>query len=261
MMRNRLDLYLLVALDSFLEAVREDGRRKAVGALETSLERDLAQQFLAQRDEFMGEYDGGSAGHGTADWEDAFTAAAAATAPGFTKALTDAIGDGLLFGAKQLLADLGPEISIALKFDLKNPRAVAYLAEHGAELVKGIDETTRDYLRTVITDGVRDGLSYDELARQIIDRYGEFAVGSPLQHIDSRAHLIAVTESGMAYVEGNAIIARDLQDDGLPMEKSWLTVGDGRVDEEDCLPNEGQGWIPFDDAFQSGHMQPLAHPG
>jgi hypothetical protein len=44
------------------------------------------------------------------------------------------------------------------------------------------------------------------------------------------------------------------------MEKSWLTVNDDHVDVEDCLTNQEQGWIPIEDTFQSGHMQPLAHP-
>jgi len=52
--------------------------------------------------------------------------------------------------------------------------------------------------------------------------------------------------------------AQRLQSAGLPMLKSWLTVGDDRVCEL-CAGNEAVGWIPVDDAFPSGHMHPLAH--
>jgi len=142
---------------------------------------------------------------------------------------------GMLTGAAVSSAAL----SIGTSFTLENPRAVAYLAEHGADLVADINSTTRDYIRTVIRDGVDSGMSYNEMARAISDRYTEFAVGRPQLHIASRAHGIAVTEAGMAYEAGNRI--------------------DERVSAE-CAANEQQGWIPIKKAFASGHQEPLAHP-
>ena len=97
------------------------------------------------------------------------------------------------------------------------------------------------------------------MAKAIKDRYQEFAVGVPQQHIRSRAELISITEAGMAYESGSSIVVRDLQDAGLRMEKSWLTVGDQRVDPH-CAANQAQGWIAFDEAFSDGSMQPLSHP-
>jgi len=72
--------------------------------------------------------------------------------------------------------------------------------------------------------------------------------------------MVAVTEIGNALEAGSAITAKELQDAGLVMEKSWLTVGDDRVCSEECELNEAQGWIPLDEPFASGHMHPLAHP-
>ena len=93
-----------------------------------------------------------------------------------------------------------------------------------------------------------------------MDRFEEFAVGKPQKHIDSRAHLIAITEIGEAYEVGNATVADDLRQAGLPMEKSWLHSRDGKVS-DGCLRNAEDGWIPIEQAFTSGHMHPLRFPG
>jgi hypothetical protein len=42
-------------------------------------------------------------------------------------------------------------------------------------------------------------------------------------------------------------------------EKRWVTVGDDRVCPL-CHGNEAQGGIPIEQAFQSGHQYPTAHP-
>lgn len=162
----------------------------------------------------------------------------------------------LLQGAGNLIADLGMKIS----FDLKNPRAIAYLEQYGAKQVANINETTRAYINTIMTQSANEGWSYDKTAEALIDRFQEFAVGKPQAHIDSRAHLIAVTESGNAALEGQMIVAQDLQDAGIMMEKKWSTVGDDRVT-EGCKANEDQGFIALNLAFQSGHQRPLRFPG
>jgi uncharacterized protein with gpF-like domain len=155
-----------------------------------------------------------------------------------------------------VLADAG----VALSFTLKNPRAVAYLREYGAQRVTMINETTRQYIKTVITQGVEEGWSYDKTAKAITERYSEFAVGKPQQHIKSRSHLISITEAGEAYVEGNMEVAQDLEAAGLTMMKKWSTVGDSRVS-DGCRENAAVGWIPLNQAFPSGHQRPLRFPG
>ena len=147
-----------------------------------------------------------------------------------------------------------------LRFDLSNPRAVEYLDRRGAALVTRVNETTRGYIRTVVRDGVERGESYNQMADRLISRFAEFAVGKPQHHIDSRAHLIAITEVGEAYSEGNLLVGQSIQAAGITMEKSWETTGDGRVS-DGCLENEAAGWIPIDDVFPSGHERPLRFPG
>jgi hypothetical protein len=85
-------------------------------------------------------------------------------------------------------------------------------------------------------------------------------MGMPQQHIDSRAHLVAVTETGNAYAEGQLEVAQELAAAGIEMEKAWITVGDDRVT-EGCRENEAAGWIGLDDPFPSGHQRPLRFPG
>ena len=146
-----------------------------------------------------------------------------------------------------------------MSLGMENPRAVAYLKAHGADLVAGIDDTTKKRIRAIIANGVAEGKTYDEMEQELIDLYEEFAIGKPQQHILSRAHGIVYTESGMAYEEGNAMVAADLKAGGVEMEKHWQTMEDDRVTDE-CRANQDEGWIPIDRAHRSGHMQPLARP-
>lgn len=174
----------------------------------------------------------------------------------FAAPIDAAVAKAVEYGGMAMLA----ELSVKVSFSLKNPRAEDYLRDYGADLVKGINETTREYLQTLITQATEEGWSYKRTAEAIIERFEEFAVGKPQAHIDSRAHLIAVTETGNAYEEGNRIVAKDLQDAGLTMEKSWSTVGDSKVS-DGCIANEADGWIGIDQAHTSGHQRPLRFPG
>lgn len=174
----------------------------------------------------------------------------------FTTPINTAVAKALEYGGIGMLAEMGMKV----RFDLGNPRAVDYLRNYGADKVTNINETTREYLQTLITKATDEGWSYKRTAEAIIERFEEFAIGKPQEHIDSRAHLIAVTETGEAYEEGNRIVAKDLQDAGLDMEKMWSTVGDAKVS-EGCKANEADGWIGIDRAHSSGHQRPLRFPG
>jgi len=174
----------------------------------------------------------------------------------FEKPIDAAVQTALVQGAGNIIADVGMNI----RFDLKNPRAVKYLDQYGAQQVTKINETTRDYLNTIMTQSANEGWSYKRTAEAIIERYQEFQIGKPQAHIDSRAHLIAVTETGNASLEGQMIVARDLQDAGIVMEKFWSTVGDSKVS-EGCRENEAVGFIGLDKPFPSGHQRPLRFPG
>lgn len=191
------------------------------------------------------------------DWVSKFEAAATKTLELFTGPLDGATTSAILLGAKAVLGT----IRVAVGFDLKNPRAVAWLkANPAAQRVAGINETTRGYIAALVDRAVEDGANYNELARRISERFEEMAAGRPQDHIDSRAHLIAVTEVGDAYTAGNLMAGQAIEDAGIPMEKAWDTIGDGKVS-DGCQENAAAGWLPLGDAFPSGHQRPLRFPG
>lgn len=193
---------------------------------------------------------------GPEDWLRIWNAVTADTDTLWLDTLTEMMGSGLALGAAQVIADL--EVDYA--FDLSNPRAVAYIEQNGALRVAGINDTTQAAIRNIVTQGTREGWSYDRVAREINRQFTQFAVGRPQEHIKSRGHLVAVTEMGNAYEAGSAVVIDDLQAAGLQMEKKWLTVGDNRVS-DGCKENQAEGWIAYSQTFQSGHARPLRFPG
>lgn len=190
------------------------------------------------------------------DWLRIWIEVAQATSKAFAAPIDKAAVQAASLGAQAAISELRMDLS----FDLDNPRAVAYLKDHGARQVTQINETTWETLNRLVTQAADEGWSYARTAEAITDKFREFAVGRPQDHIDSRAHLVAVTEVGNAYEEGNLIVARDLQDAGLPVEKKWDTVGDSKVS-AGCRENEDAGWIGVNMAFPSGHQRPLRFPG
>ena len=261
---------LLAAVDRFLEAVTPKAynrrKRRALAPVERRLERAMQSAFKRQeavflrlfakfRDRFPKEETLKEA-IWEFEWGLLFDQASLDTLQAFVKPLEREVQRALLAGALHSLADADVSLSVTLK----NPRAVAYLNQYGARRVTMINDTTRTEIKKIVTQAVDEGWSYNRTAKAISDRYGEFRVGKPQQHIQSRAHLVAVTEAGESYSEGNLMVGQELAAAGLEMEKSWLSVGDERVS-DGCRENQAAGWIPIDQAFPSGHMRPLRFPG
>lgn len=143
---------------------------------------------------------------------------------------------------------------------LPNLRARSYAKKHAAEAVTQINDVTRKEIARIVSDGVKSGSSYNDIAKAIKSKFEEFAVPSPQKHIPNRAVLVAVTELANAYCEGNAQVGDYLQSNGVKMMKAWQTLEDDRVS-DGCKENEKAGWIPIDKAFPSGHMHPPRFPG
>jgi hypothetical protein len=186
-------------------------------------------------------------------------------------ALVTAATTALVTGAQSLLALVAEEAlaEYGISWSLENPRAVAYLAEHGAELVTRIDEATRADLWGLVEAAMRDGRTYDQVAQDIqtqFKHYGDpnsywrWDAPRPQQHIDSRAHLVAVTEIGNGYEAGEHQAALEIKAAGLKVTKWWATVGDERVS-AGCLENEADGEIDVEAEHSSGHLHPLRFPG
>lgn len=143
------------------------------------------------------------------------------------------------------------QLSVDTVFSLKNPRAVDYLEDYGANLVTGIDDYSKQLLRDALTNATEQGMSYQAVAKLIGKMFADWS--------SKRAKLIAVTEIGNAYQEGNLIVGKDLAANGVNIEKSWLTRGDDKVD-ANCVTNQNQGWIDVNKSFSSGVERPLDHP-
>ena len=268
-----LALDLLNATDRFLGEARAISAERRKAQLELALQQEVAALFLRQGDMFLRKFAKlrevwpvqeaatFAPPYTPPSWEAFWRDVSDGTKDAFENMLDNAIRASMVIGGESLANNL----ALGASFDLRHPYAERYLWEHGAVNVTNINKTTEDYIRTVVAQGAEEGWSYDRVARAITDRFAEFAVGRPQQHIDSRAHLVAVTEVGMAYEAGNRTVANSLSEMGLQMEKSWLTAGDNRVCSDECERNqnaapENSGWIPIDEPFPSGHQQPLAHP-
>lgn len=125
--------------------------------------------------------------------------------------------------------------------------ALAYAAEHGAELVKGLSLTTEDALRAEITRAMKDGSSAAELAKSIRE-LGAFS--------RSRASTIARTELATAHIQGNV---QGWRETGMVSGKEWI-MGDLHDIEDVCDLNAMKGQIGLDEEFEDGIMFPPAHP-
>lgn len=262
---------LLPILDRFLEAIARTRRERALAKATQRAESALSRAFQEQGRVFIESWERAVKRAGLREaspppppppvdpalavpWEPAFSDAEIASLQLFEEPIQALVESAIQAGARAAIADLGADIS----FNLANPRAVAFLEQYGARQVTRINETTRDEIRRMVTRGVEQGLSYDQVAKDITARFREFSVGMPQRHIESRAHLVAVQEAGEAYEEGNLIVGRDLAAAGIQMEKRWSTVKDSRVSDL-CRQNEAVGWLPLDSSFPSGHDRPLGH--
>lgn len=185
----------------------------------------------------------------------------AATRGEMATAIQEAATAGLLAGGTGML-DLLDGIEVGISFSLDFPEAVAYLDNYGAARVAGIDATTRTGIQRIVSQAASEGWSWQRTAQVIGNQFESFYLapkGGPLW-FETRAQLVAVTEVGQAYEAGSWQGAKRLQAAGLVMEKAWSGPNDD-VTSDACRGNIRAGWIGIDEAFPSGDMTPLNHPG
>jgi hypothetical protein len=169
--------------------------------------------------------------------------------------IINAEADGMQAGAtrtSKILSMTGPLPTNT--FNLANPRSVAYFQKTGGSVdyIKGIQTTTGDQIKTIIGNAINTGQSYGKTAQEIRESFDGMS--------RDRAKLIAVTETGNAYEQGNMEFSKSLQDAGIRMVKNWNTSHDDKVS-EGCQENEDAGPLPLNEPFPSGHQQPLRFPG
>jgi hypothetical protein len=255
---------LIEAASKVTSAYQAKRKLQATAPIEKALEKALSAAFKKQGSAFLGRFAKRSgdfpnlteAATPVPDWESDFDAAAEETVEAFEKPLSAAVQAALQAGSKASLATAGFDIA----WDLKSPGAIAYMKEHGAELVSKIGDVSKEQIRGIMAQALDEGWSYNQTAKVLTEKFAQFAVGSPLAHIDSRAHLIATTEASHAYSFAQNATVQELVDAGLDMEKEWIVAGGNVCD--DCAMNGAAGWIPWDADYPSGwHTQGESHPG
>ncbi len=181
-------------------------------------------------------------------WQDIWKSIEAETTKDLQKTVLDIERDALLKGADQAKALFNPEID----FRLSNPRAVSWFRQHGGTIdyIKGIQQTTADDLKKVVVQGLDEGWSYGDTAREI----QKFFAGVT----EERARTIAVHESAQAYEAGNRAFIDTIEDEGIEMEKFYQTSEDDRVSDL-CRGNQADGWIPVNERHSSGVQAPPGH--
>lgn len=96
---------------------------------------------------------------------DAFAAALAeGTAP--------VVGEGFAAAAAGAAAFLPQAIRLQLRFDVTNPRAVAWIEQHAAALVREVTAETRAAVRALVARAFREGIPPAPLARLLRERVG-----------------------------------------------------------------------------------------
>jgi SPP1 gp7 family putative phage head morphogenesis protein len=138
--------------------------------------------------------------------------------------------------------------------DLANENAIEWAEDHAAELVgmhrnndgswskskrpgMAISKTTRDGIKEMVADAMRDGSSNDSLADTLADAW-EFS--------EERAESIARTETCRADLEGTRIGWRE---SGMVVGRKWIVAQDEACD--DCLSMDGEE-VGVDEEFEGG---------
>ena len=247
----------IAALEAFLAEAQGDRREDAIAGLQAATEQSMRTEFSRQNAELQRRMVGLRAAFAdpdaraiTAQTLSYFGEIADLTRDQMEGGLYDNILNALWVGGGHLVDDIGVPLSIS--FGLDNPRAVGYAIRHAAEQVTRINETTRDAIRRVIVSAVETGQSYDRTADALASMF-EFSPG--------RAHRIAVYEMGDAYEQGKRMAAREVEAQGLKMEKRWIAVGDSRT-RPAHMANHMAMWIPKDATFPGdGARLPPTDPG
>lgn len=167
---------------------------------------------------------------------------------------------------------------IGLNFQLSNPQTLARIAESGAQLVRRVNESTKFYLKRIVTQGVEEGLASPAIAKMIKDGadveailkeagYTEGVIKRAQEELghmaDMRLNSIVNTEIARAETEGRV---GQWEHMGLT-RKAWMHTGATGADDPCpvCTANIDMGFVPIDYMYESVFgpatvLGPPAHP-
>ncbi len=123
-----------------------------------------------------------------------------------------------------------------------------FIKTQGLDKVEMLTNTSRDTLKLVIANGVKDGLGQDDIARDIVKKMGGVSA-------NLRAKTIARTEVHTAASFAAHVTAATSE---LPMTKEWVAVEDERTREAHTQA-DGQ-IVDINSSFEVDGEQ-LAYPG
>ncbi len=125
--------------------------------------------------------------------------------------------------------------------------AIDWAEKRGAELVTQMAEETKRRLAHTISQGIEHKRGIPGLARDIRNTFEDMT--------KYRSELIARTETANALSQASLDTMEDMGIDG----KEWVTAGDDLVSDE-CMGNEAEGVIPYNQTFSGGVGAPPQHP-
>jgi SPP1 gp7 family putative phage head morphogenesis protein len=166
--------------------------------------------------------------------------------------LRDIALEGAGFGRRQIeTAVLGISKGIFdIDWELANMAAERWARRFGAQLIRGVTDTTRQRVADTVADWTTNNESIGQLAKRLAEPGGPFGL--------NRARTIAVTETTRAYAEGNMAAWKESK---VIKQRRWNT----NVDEVVCptcgpLHNVVAG---LNEEFRAGNIvmsEPPAHP-
>lgn len=134
--------------------------------------------------------------------------------------------------------------NFGISFDLENPRVAEWISKRGLEASDSINKTTKEALRSTLSEGVSAGETIPQLAARVSETY--------MTATASRAKMIARTETIAASNEG---ALESYRQTGLKVKKAWLSANDERTRETHIQAGkeyDDDGAIPLDAPFIVG---------
>lgn len=166
--------------------------------------------------------------------------------------LIPALSDASQDGAEWMVNWVDSTLGIGIDWTLINADAVEWARKYAAELVRGINSTTRDQIKRHVSAWL------DTPGRTMGDLFAELE--SLPGFNESRAQMIAVTEITRAYAEGNKLSAQKYEDEGLfTWKRVWQTNNDDKVCPL-CAPLHGTTAKGTDGEYEDGTQHPPRHP-
>lgn len=214
---------------------------KAARSQEVNLERTMKRYFQAQQDKVVKKLnevlDKSTKGEDENDIEKIVSVVDE------YKKLSDTLKPFWVEGAKQGNAIVTEALGEEIAFDLILPEMLEWIKTEGADLVKGINNTTKEGLRETLAEGIEEGESIPKLR----DRVSEVMNTAK----SSRATTIARTETHGSVTRGTF---SSYGKAGVE-KKEWIATRDSRTrDSHRHLDGEIKA---LDEPFSNG----LQHPG